>query len=82
MSGFTYPSLTNSQLSTLPAERRRHSPHRWAHLFAAVRQWRKRRRELNALAQLNDRELADFGASTGDVYREINTPFWRLPPTF
>ena len=26
------------------------------------------------------RELADFGASTADVYRELATPFWRAPP--
>lgn len=80
MSGFTYPSLTNSQLSTLPAEHRRHRPSRLARLFFTYLAWRKRRRELNALAQLSNRELADFGASTADVYRELDTPFWRIPP--
>jgi uncharacterized protein YjiS (DUF1127 family) len=82
MSGFAYPPLTNSQLSTLPTERSRHRAHRLARLVSALRVWRKRRRELNALARLNDRELADFGASSADVYRELNTTFWRIPPTF
>jgi uncharacterized protein YjiS (DUF1127 family) len=30
---------------------------------------------------LTERELADFGASSADVYRELSIPFWRaLPP--
>ena len=33
-----------------------------------------------ALASLTDRELADFGATTADVYRELRTPFWRAQP--
>jgi uncharacterized protein YjiS (DUF1127 family) len=38
-------------------------------------------RERRVLAQMTPHELADFGASTADVYRELNTPFWRsLPP--
>jgi uncharacterized protein YjiS (DUF1127 family) len=33
------------------------------------------------LADLTERELADFGASSADVYRELSAPFWRsLPP--
>jgi uncharacterized protein YjiS (DUF1127 family) len=36
--------------------------------------------ERAALARLSPRELADFGASTGDVYRELSTPFWRAQP--
>lgn len=42
--------------------------------------WRRRIRERRVLAQLTERELADFGASTADVYRELATPFWRAPP--
>jgi uncharacterized protein YjiS (DUF1127 family) len=80
MSAFVYPSLTNSQLSTLPRGAGRH--HGWfRRLTTAVRHWRKVSRERAALGELNDRELADFGASTADVYREVNTPFWRIPPT-
>jgi uncharacterized protein YjiS (DUF1127 family) len=42
--------------------------------------WRRRVRERRALANLTQRELADFGASTVDVYRELARPFWREPP--
>jgi len=42
--------------------------------------WRRRINERAALARLTERELADFGASSADVYRELATPFWRAPP--
>jgi uncharacterized protein YjiS (DUF1127 family) len=46
-----------------------------------LRQWRRRIHERRALAELTERDLADFGASSADVYRELSTPFWRsLPP--
>jgi len=74
MSAFVHPSLTYSQpLVTEIAARRG--------LLATFRQWRQRVRERRALAELSERELADFGASSADVYRELSTPFWRsLPP--
>jgi uncharacterized protein YjiS (DUF1127 family) len=81
MAGFSYQSLTNSQLSTpqvqLPASRRAGLLSR---LAANLRRWRRRIDERAALARLTQRELADFGASTADVYRELSTPFWRAQP--
>jgi uncharacterized protein YjiS (DUF1127 family) len=47
---------------------------------ATLRLWRRRVRERRALAALTERELADFGATTADVYRELSTPFWRSQP--
>jgi uncharacterized protein YjiS (DUF1127 family) len=81
MSAFVYPPLTNSQISALPAERG-HQPGLIARLVATLRLWRRRIQERRALAELTPRELADFGASTADVYRELNTPFWsgKYPP--
>lgn len=81
MSGLALPSLTNSQPSRLPrAVRLRHA---WTQLAELISAWRRRVRERRALAELSPRELADFGATTADVYREINSPFWRsLPPKF
>lgn len=79
MSAYTYPPLTNSQISALPAPGRHHGS-LLRRLFATVRRWRRVIRERRALAELSQRELADFGASTADVYRELNTPFWRYPP--
>ena len=81
MAGFAYPSLTNSQLSTLPSQP-------WtgrrdgllSRLVTNLRLWRRRIDERAALARLSPRELADFGATTGDVYRELSTPFWRAQP--
>ena len=74
MSAYVHPPLTYSQpLVTKRAARRG--------LLATLRQWRQRARERRALAALTERELADFGASSADVYRELSTPFWRsLPP--
>ena len=77
MAAIAHPALTNSQpLSVRP----------WLggrSLAAMFRLWRRRIRERHALASLTDRELADFGATTADVYRELATPFWRAaaPPT-
>ena len=76
MSAYANPSLTNSQLPGLAVR-----PWRWfGRIAATVRQWRRRVREREALARLSQRELADFGATTADVYRELATPFWRSPP--
>ena len=79
MSGFTYPALTNSQVSALP--RAAHRPGLLARTAAWLRHWRRVSRERTLLAELNQRELADFGANTADVWRELNAPFWRIPPT-
>jgi uncharacterized protein YjiS (DUF1127 family) len=78
MAGFAYPSLTNSQLSTLARAGRRGWP--LSRLVATLRLWRRRIDERAALAKLSPRELADFGATTGDVHRELSTPFWRAQP--
>ena len=74
MSAFVHPPLTYSQpLATERTARRG--------LLATLRLWRQRARERRALADLTERELADFGATSADVYRELSTPFWRaLPP--
>jgi uncharacterized protein YjiS (DUF1127 family) len=74
MSAYVHPPLTYSQ----PLVTKEAAPHG---LLATFRQWRQRVRERRALAALTERELADFGASSADVYRELSTPFWRsLPP--
>lgn len=70
-------SLTNSQLSPLAV---RPWGDWFGNAFARLRLWRQRIEERRALARLNHRELADFGATTADVYRELSTPFWRSPP--
>ena len=81
MAGFAYPSLTNSQLSTLPTQPRTgRRGGLLSRLVSILRVWRRRIDERAALAKLTPRELADFGATTGDVYRELSTPFWRAQP--
>jgi uncharacterized protein YjiS (DUF1127 family) len=69
MSAHVHPFLTYSQpLAVRP----------WfGRVATALRLWRRRVRERQALAALTRRELADFGATTSDVYRELSTPFWR-----
>jgi uncharacterized protein YjiS (DUF1127 family) len=51
------------------------------HVLSLVRytlqQWGRRRRERAELARLDDRMLRDIGITRGDVWQEINKPFWR-----
>ena len=42
-----------------------------------LQQWRRRSRERAELARLDDRMLRDIGVTRGDVWQEINKPFWR-----
>jgi uncharacterized protein YjiS (DUF1127 family) len=46
-------------------------------IVATLREWRQRSRERAQLATLDDRMLRDIGVNRGDVWREINKPFWR-----
>jgi uncharacterized protein YjiS (DUF1127 family) len=79
MAAIVHPFLTNSQpLGVRPWLRGRSRP--LARLAATLGLWRRRVRERRALADLTQRELADFGATTADVYRELASPFWRAPP--
>lgn len=81
MATFAQPSLTNSQLLALPAETRLRPRHGVIHrLVSTLRAWRETLRQRAALAELSERELADFGATTADVYRELATPYWRIRP--
>jgi uncharacterized protein YjiS (DUF1127 family) len=77
MAAFAHPLLIISQVSVRPARRR---SGRFAQFAATLHQWRQRSRERAALAQLSQRDLADFGASSADVYRELAAPFWRAQP--
>ena len=78
MAALAHSSLTNSQVVRLLDRQR---PGRFERFFAKLRLWRERQRQRRALAQLSPRELADFGASSADVFRELNSPVWRsLPP--
>jgi len=81
MSSLALRSLTNSQVSARPEAP--HHQHGWARLWAKIGLWRARVHQRRELAELTARELADFGATTADVYRELNSPFWRsLPPKY
>ena len=44
---------------------------------ATMQRWQQRSRERAALARLDDRMLRDIGVTRGDVWRELNKPFWR-----
>jgi uncharacterized protein YjiS (DUF1127 family) len=46
-------------------------------IFLTLQQWRRRSRERAELAKLDDRMLRDIGITRGDVWDEINKPFWR-----
>jgi uncharacterized protein YjiS (DUF1127 family) len=76
MSAFVYPALTNSQISARPAAK----PGLFSRLAGTARAWHRHNEEMRRLSEMSQRDLADFGASSADVYREINTPFWHIPP--
>ena len=81
MAYVVHSSLTNSQLSPIPA--RRQAVRRgnvFSRLVAGFRRWRHHVREREVLASLTERELADFGANSADVYQELSRPIWILPP--
>jgi len=44
---------------------------------AVLHEWQRRRRDRAVLASFDDRLLRDIGLSRGDVFVEINKPFWR-----
>jgi uncharacterized protein YjiS (DUF1127 family) len=46
-------------------------------IFARLRAWRQRSRGRAELARLDERMLRDIGITPGDVWEEINKPFWR-----
>ena len=46
-------------------------------IVATLREWRQRSRERAELAKLDERMLRDIGVTRGDVWQEINKPFWR-----
>lgn len=49
----------------------------WQTLWVMVGLWLSRARERRALAQLDDRALADIGLSRTAAARETAKPFWQ-----
>ena len=45
--------------------------------LATVQKWQQRSRDRAELRRLDYRMLRDIGVTRGDVWREINKPFWR-----
>jgi len=49
----------------------------WDHTVATLREWRRRIREREELAQLDERMLKDIGLTRADARFLSNKPFWR-----
>jgi uncharacterized protein YjiS (DUF1127 family) len=45
-------------------------------LSAAIAEWRKRARQRDELANLDDWMRRDLGVSEADVWNEVRRPFW------
>ncbi len=65
-----------------PQKIRRRAGRRWlraalSRIFATLHEWRRRSRDRTELARLDERMLRDIGVSPGEVWHEINKPFWR-----
>ena len=50
-------------------------PH-FHHMLQRIRFWMSRRRQCQALADLDDHMLADIGITREAALREANKPFW------
>jgi uncharacterized protein YjiS (DUF1127 family) len=72
MNILTHPILTDYHPSAYPER-----PSLLARAAETLRIWRKRSRERRALAELDERDLHDFGATRVDVFAEVRRPFWR-----
>lgn len=56
----------------------RHGLREAAHRAATLlREWRRRQRDREALAALDERALRDIGLSRADAEFIVNKPFWR-----
>jgi uncharacterized protein YjiS (DUF1127 family) len=75
MSGLVHHSLTNYQL--FAPRRTVHGDSAVARAAALLKLWSKRVRGRHELARLTESELKDIGLTRGDVYEEIDKPFWR-----
>jgi uncharacterized protein YjiS (DUF1127 family) len=49
----------------------------WDHAVQNLREWRRRTREREELAALDDRMLKDIGLTRADAEFLSNKPFWR-----
>jgi uncharacterized protein YjiS (DUF1127 family) len=47
------------------------------HIGSTLRSWRRRLRERDQLARLDERMLADIGITRADAEFLINKPFWK-----
>ena len=58
--------------------KRRMKPiHLWTPLMELVERARRRSRDREALARMDDRELSDLRMSRATVAYELSKPFWR-----
>ena len=51
--------------------------HPWTRLAGVVASVRRRAREREALAMMEDRDLRELGVSRATLAFELNKPFWR-----
>jgi uncharacterized protein YjiS (DUF1127 family) len=79
MATLVHRSLTNSQLSQVRSTPRESA---FARVLRTLRHWQRQAHERRQLVRLSDSELKDFGATRGDVERELATPIWRSLPPF
>jgi uncharacterized protein YjiS (DUF1127 family) len=69
--------LLDSHRSTPMAVARKPGPGLLGRTLYALRLWRERVRERDALTRLTDRDLQDMRVSRYDLETEIRKPFWR-----
>jgi uncharacterized protein YjiS (DUF1127 family) len=66
MSTFTHESMINH-----------HGSGFFAQIGETLRLWRERQHERSRLGELTERDLHDVGLSRGDIFFEVEKPFWR-----
>jgi uncharacterized protein YjiS (DUF1127 family) len=73
MATLTHATMTVFQAKSSP----RQAPSLVTRALDTLHIWRRRARERRRLAELNEYELRDFGASSADRFQELAKPFWR-----
>jgi uncharacterized protein YjiS (DUF1127 family) len=70
--------LSRDRVFAGAARRSDASPARWWRVWREFwRLWRRRVSEREQILRFDQRELRDAGLTSGDVYRELATPFWK-----
>ena len=82
MKAISFGAPTGRTTQVTPQKVQRGAGRRWlkaslSRISVMLHEWHRRHRDRAELATLDERMLRDIGVTHGDIWREINKPFWR-----